>query len=194
VASFEAARTRLTASRPDVLVSAVRLGEYNGLHLAIIGRSRRPSLVAIMIGPPDAVVAREARNIGATFLAEPTTEEVFVAAVLTLLQEVGRNRRWPRKRVEDTVAAEYGESPARVVDLSYGGLRLEITDTDVAAGKPGSDLLVSLPAFGVSVDAALIWTERVPSGYLHCGAAINTSPTGVVAWRQIVDRIGFSIQ
>ena len=48
VSTFESARPKLTAATPDALVSAVQLGEYNGLHLAIVGRDRRPALVAIV--------------------------------------------------------------------------------------------------------------------------------------------------
>jgi DNA-binding response OmpR family regulator len=195
VATFEAARPRLTATSPDVLVSAVQLGEYNGLHLAIIGRDRRPALVAVVVGPHDAVLAKEAEQHGTTYIKEPTTEEALVSKLATLLQEVSRHRRWPRKHVADNVAAEYGESPARIVDLSYGGVRLEVADTGAAAPELGSGLRVSLPAFGVSIDTSLVWVERAPSGFLHYGAAVERmSPAVNTAWRQVVDRVGLSVQ
>jgi DNA-binding response OmpR family regulator len=195
VATFEAARPRLTTTSPDVLLSAVRLDEFNGLHLAIIGRDRRPALVAIVVGPADAVLAKEAEHHGATYLTDPMTEEALVAKLTTLLQEVSRHRRWPRKHVAETVRAECGESPARIVDLSYGGLRLEVADVGATAPELGSDLRVSLPAFGVSIDAALVWVERAPSGFLHCGAAVDKmTPAVTIAWRQVVDRVGFSVQ
>lgn len=195
VATFESARPRLTAATPDVLVSAVQLGEYNGLHLAIIGRERRPALVAIVVGPHDAVLAKEAEQHGATYMKEPTTEEALLSKLATLLQEIGRHRRWPRKHVAEPVTAEYGESQARIVDLSYGGLRLEVADSGAAAPELGSGLRVSLPAFGVSIDTSLVWVERAPSGFLHCGAAVDRlSPAVTTAWRQVVDRVGFSVQ
>src|SRR6185436_18692793 len=107
--TFEAARPRLTVTTPDVLISDVHLGEYNGLHLAIVGRDRRPALVAIVIGPSDAVLAREAEQHGAVYLNEPVTESSLVARLNTLVQEMGRHRRWPRKHVAEPVAAECGE-------------------------------------------------------------------------------------
>jgi hypothetical protein len=178
-----------------VLVSEVQLGEYNGLHLAIIGRERRPALVAIVLGPSDAVLAREAEQHGAVYLNEPVTEASLVARLNTLVQEIGRHRRWPRKHVAEPVAAECGEAPARIVDLSYGGLRLEVADAAAVAPELGSGLRVSLPAFGVSIDTALVWVERAPSGHLHCGAAVDRlSPAVTTAWRQVVDRVGFSVQ
>ena len=195
VSTFEAARPRLTATTPDVLVSAVQLGEYNGLHLAIVGRDRRPALVAVVVGPPDAVLAREAEQQGATYLTEPATEEALVSKLFELVQEIGRHRRWPRKHVTEPVAAECGESPARIVDLSYGGVRFEVADAGAAAPELGSGLRLNLPTFGVSIDTALVWVERAPSGFLHCGAAVDRlSPSVTTAWRQVVDRVGFSVQ
>jgi DNA-binding response OmpR family regulator len=195
VSTFEAARPRLTAASPDVLVSDVHLGEFNGLHLAIVGRDRRPALVAIVVGPPDSVLAREAAQHGATYLNEPATEDALLARLTTRLQEVGRHRRWPRKHVAETVTAEWGDASARIVDLSYGGLRLEVADADAKTPTPGSGVRVSLPDYGVSIDAALVWVERAPSGHLHCGASIDRlSPAVTTAWRQVVDRVGLSVQ
>jgi DNA-binding response OmpR family regulator len=195
LSTFEEARPRLTATGPNVLLTDVRLGEFNGLHLAIVGRDRRPALVAIVMGPSDAVLAKEADRLGATYLTEPVTEERLLAEIETLLQEVGRHRRWPRKHVTEEVRAEFGDSPARVVDLSYGGLRLEVKDVGATLPQPGSGLRVNLPAFGVSIDAALIWVGRAPSGTLLYGAAVDRlNPRTANAWRQVVDRVGFSIQ
>lgn len=195
VATFEEAHQRLKATSPDVLITQVRLGEFNGLHLAIVGQGRRPALVAIVIGAPDAVLVKEAESHGATYLTEPVTEEELVAQVTVLFQEVGQHRRWPRKHVADRVDVEFGESAARIVDLSYGGMLLEVADADVAAPELGSGLRVSLPAFGVSIDAALIWAGRGPSGLLLCGAALaEKDPSVAIAWREVVDRIGFTVQ
>ena len=195
VATFEAARPSLTAIGPDALVSAVQLDEFNGLHLAILGREIRPSLVAIVVGAADSVLAKEAEHHGAIYLVEPITEEELITKITTLLQEVGRRRRWPRKQVAETVRAECGESPARIVDLSYGGVRLEVADVGAPAPEPGSGFRVSLPAFDVSIDVELVWALRSSSGFLHCGAVVNRATPAVTnAWKQLVDRVGFSIQ
>jgi hypothetical protein len=178
-----------------VLVTDARLGDFNGLHLAIVGRSRRPTLVAIVLGAPDSVLAKEAELHGASYLEQPVTEEELLARVTMQLDEVGRHRRWPRKHVADHVDAEFNESTARIVDLSYGGLRLEVTDAAGHAPELGTDLRVNLPAYGVSVDAALVWVERAPSGQLQCGAAVaDLDPVAANRWRQVVDQVGFSVQ
>jgi len=193
--TFETARPRLTVGSPDVLISDVYLGEYNGLHLAIVGRDRRPNLVAIVIGPPDPFLAKEAGHHGATYLNEPATEDALLARLTPLVKDVGRQRRWPRKHVAEPVPAQCGESQAVIVELSYGGLRLEVADTGGAAPQLGSGLRVNLPAYGVSIETALVWIERAPSGVLHCGAAVEPlSPAVTTAWRQVVDRVGLSVQ
>jgi hypothetical protein len=49
--------------------------------------------------------------------------------------------------------------------------------------------------FGLSIETALVWVERAPSGFLHCGAAVDRmSPAVATAWRQVVDRVGISVQ
>lgn len=197
VATFAEARQRLTDTGPDVLVTDVRLGEFNGLHLAIVGQDRRPALVAVVIGASDVVLEQEAERQGAIYLTEPVTEEGLVAQVTVLLQEAGRLRRWPRKYVAVRVEVECGDSPARIVDLSYGGLRIELDAAapGVTVAEPGSDLRVSLPAFGVSVDTALVWVGRAPSGFLWCGAALaETNSNATSGWRDVVDRLGDRLQ
>lgn len=113
VATFEEARRRLTATGPDVLVTEVRLGAFNGLHLAIVGRARRPALVVIVIGPPDAVLAKEADQHDAIYLIEPKTEDALVARVATWFQEIARQRRRLRRQVTESASVECDESAAR---------------------------------------------------------------------------------
>jgi CheY-like chemotaxis protein len=195
VSSFEAARHKLPILDPDVLISDVRLGEFNGLHLVIVGRARRPTMVAIVLGAPDPVLAREAERHGATYLAEPVTEAELVAQVTMLLREAGRQRRWPRKHVADTVDVEVGVSAAHLIDLSYGGFRLEFVGSDAYIPDPGSAFRAHVRAFGVSVDADLVWSERASPGRFVCGAALaNPDPLVAVRWRQVVDQVGLSIQ
>jgi DNA-binding response OmpR family regulator len=195
VATFEAARPRLTATGPDALLSAVRLGEFNGLHLAIMGRDRRPTLVAIVVGASDAVLAKEAERHGATYLNAPVTEGALVTKLTALLHDAGRQRRWPRKQVAETVEVEYEDSTARIVDLSYGGVRLEVPHADASALERGSRYRVNLPAFQMSIDVELVWAQPGPSGVLQCGAAVNRTTSAITsAWKQVVDRVGYSIQ
>lgn len=65
---FSAARMAVERRPPDLLISEVRLGAYNGLHLAIIARGRHATTRAILIGPPDPVMEAEASRQHVTYV------------------------------------------------------------------------------------------------------------------------------
>ena len=52
---------------PSVLIAEVRLGDYNGLHLAL--RAKAGSIPALVLGNPDPVLEREAERLGVVYLA-----------------------------------------------------------------------------------------------------------------------------
>jgi DNA-binding response OmpR family regulator len=86
--SFQDARTSIAATHPlALLVTSVRLREYNGLHLVLRARSARPGLVAIVTAETaDPVLQGETERMGATFLVMPTTlDEVAAAVIRTIL-------------------------------------------------------------------------------------------------------------
>jgi DNA-binding NtrC family response regulator len=89
--SYEAARRVLDTAPVDVLVTALRLGGYNGLHLVIRAQSLRRDVAAIVISPfDDGVLQREADALGATFVQRPANMNEVRAAVL---RTVHRDRR-----------------------------------------------------------------------------------------------------
>src|SRR4249919_1454563 len=65
---FDTARRLLEVVAPDVLVADVKLGAYNGLHLAIWLRGRGLNTKAILIGQPDRVLQEEAARARAAYL------------------------------------------------------------------------------------------------------------------------------
>jgi len=66
VQTFAHAREQLQRS-PHLLISEVRLGDYNGLHLAL--RARSSGIPAIVVGKgEDAVLEREAHKLGAIYV------------------------------------------------------------------------------------------------------------------------------
>jgi hypothetical protein len=63
---FKSARQSLLEHRPAILVTDLRLGAYNGLHLACVANTTRIGTRTIVFGDPmDPVLAREAQRIGA---------------------------------------------------------------------------------------------------------------------------------
>jgi DNA-binding response OmpR family regulator len=79
--SFSSARALLVAAPPALLVTDVRLGIHSGLHLAILGRLRRPDMTVVVTSRfHDRVLQRGAEAIGATFVRKPmTTRKLFAA-------------------------------------------------------------------------------------------------------------------
>lgn len=84
--SFETARQRIVSSRPAVLVTPLKLGEYNGLHLVLRARTANPRLAALVtIDDRDASFKKDVQQMGATFVANPITPRELLAAVLRTL-------------------------------------------------------------------------------------------------------------
>ena len=65
VTTFAAAKA-LLETKPALVISELKLGEYNGLHLALKGRAL--GIPAIIVGPQDVVLQRDAEELGATYL------------------------------------------------------------------------------------------------------------------------------
>ena len=77
--SFEDAHEKLLIEIFDVLVTDVRLGEFNGIQLAVIAREKWPSMRIIVIsGFDDSVVKAEATRLNATYLLKPVSPEHLV--------------------------------------------------------------------------------------------------------------------
>jgi DNA-binding response OmpR family regulator len=90
VADFGAARAVLERQTPDLLISEVKLGAYNGLHLAIVARGSRAPTHAILIGPPDPVIEAEARRQDAVYLTTPASNQMVIEAATRILSDPKR--------------------------------------------------------------------------------------------------------
>lgn len=187
---FEAALSLVHAIPFDLLIADVRLRVDNGLKLIRLAREEQPAMAVIAItGFPDPVVEEECLRLGVAYLLKPLDLQGLLGIVTSQVSGMNRQRRWPRKRIAGGFAARVGDIPAKVVDMSYGGFRLEMAvpfGTDVPAS-----IEVSLMSFGLSVNAELVWTRRLPSsGTWTCGAALlETDSRTTRAWRVVVDAL-----
>ena len=82
--SVQEGRSVLEDTAPDLLITDVRLGAFNGLQL--IAMSPRPIPAIVTTGFPDPVLEAEARQFGAKFLLKP----IEPAGLLTLVAEMLR--------------------------------------------------------------------------------------------------------
>src|SRR5262245_21640249 len=81
--SFHEAKTLLSMKPPTVLITEIRLGEYNGLQLVLRGKAERPRMAAVVTSRfADSVLLADAEDLGATFVLKPTSREEIVAAVI----------------------------------------------------------------------------------------------------------------
>jgi DNA-binding NtrC family response regulator len=89
VTSFAAAKARLEDPL-SLLISEVRLGEHNGLHLAIHAQAR--SIPAIVIGDADPVLQRDAEQLSAAFLTYDADRSQLFRILDTLALDEGGDR------------------------------------------------------------------------------------------------------
>ena len=70
--TYEEAREHLRHEKPDAVVTDVRVGEYNGLQLALLFRRSSPDgRVVVVTGYDDAVIRRDVGDLHAQFLLKP---------------------------------------------------------------------------------------------------------------------------
>ena len=70
--TYEDAREHLRREQPDAVVTDVRVGEYNGLQLALLFRRRSPDgRVVVVTGYDDAVIRRDVGDLHGQFLLKP---------------------------------------------------------------------------------------------------------------------------
>jgi len=177
--TFAEARKLLIDWQPDVLVTSVRLREHNGLHLAIVSRLLSVLTKTIVIGYADPVLEAEARQAEALYLPDATTEDL-VAAVENAIQR--RERRWPRSRTNITARA--ADQVVQLVDLSYGGFRMEMPAGAALSASERFDLMVGSLRFG----ALPVWMKQQSiNERIWCGATVADDGESSHAWREFVD-------
>ena len=183
-ATFQEARRILRESPPDLLIADVRLGSFNGLQLVISGQHRIPAIV--ITGYADAVLEAEARRGGAEYLVKPFNPERLLMLIRSKLgdkpEAYAMPRRWRRKTV--ALPAQVGEQSARIVDVSYGGVKFEIRPGDGTAPPPTFQL--RLPN-DMSLQADLVWKTMVADDVWLCGAAVWPEEGTARQWFGLVD-------
>lgn len=171
----------------DLLVATVRLRGMDGLQFLAAARRRHPALTGILVGVEgDQALEADASRYDAAVLVRPVDPARFLMVVAERLAAVRGRQRWPRKTVGADMPVRVGGSPARLVDVSYGGLRLALYDDRFDLSSP---MTVTFPAAGLEVRAHLVWSSRASDGVTClCGAAI-AAEAPVADWRRFVDRI-----
>jgi len=80
--TLEEGKELADSGNPDVLLVDIRLGDYNGLQLAIRERINHPNRpVIVMTGHVDPVLEAEARRYGAEFVEKPIQPDRLIAMI-----------------------------------------------------------------------------------------------------------------
>jgi CheY-like chemotaxis protein len=132
---------------------------------------------------PD-VPARAERVGASAVLIKPCPLERLVIAIEAAVQRrFGGQRRWTRKSVGRGLPALVNNLPAHVINLSYGGVCVEV---DQCPPAPPSSLALTVPTAQVSLQADTVWVTRALDESWLCGAEI---PVASDEWRGIVDAV-----
>jgi DNA-binding response OmpR family regulator len=199
--TFADARQRLVLSKPDLLITAIRLAGFNGLHLVVSSRSTLPGTITVVThAVADPALQADAARHDAIYLVKPVDWTLFLNVVSGALAERGaprrsaRPRRWARTSPADRVDAALGITAATLLDLSYGGVRLELSARAADSSRRPQTLVVT--AAGVAVHARAVWTQGAgPDGPWWCGVEVQEpDPAADRAWRAFVDSVRPSLR
>jgi len=189
VGSLSTALHALTEDQPHLLLTDLQLTESTGLQLVAMNPRRIPAI--LMSEFPDHVLEAEARYLGADYIVTPVTPRALIDLVrqkLAAASETGfaPTRRWSRRLMADDWHVRVADSLARVRDVSYGGVCIEVQRVP-GAWLPMSFQLV-LPTTRSYVDVNIVWKRRDNDETWVCGAAVSDADR--MAWQRIVDSLG----
>jgi CheY-like chemotaxis protein len=178
----------LTDEHPDLLLVDIRLDAYNGLHL--VAMRPQPIPAVVLTGFADPAIEADARRLGAEFLLKPIAPPVLTALVQRLLSDSRSGhalaRRWPRKAVARAVRVDIaGAATARMLDVSYGGVCVEMHGTLESA--PPDRFRMFVPLSDTAVPVETVWSRRRDATTWLCGGMI--SDVAATSWRSVVDSL-----
>jgi DNA-binding response OmpR family regulator len=186
--TYEAAKRLLAIGSYDLFITDVRLRGFNGLNLVRQCSGDYPDMVIIiMTGYDESMMEIEASRYGATFVRKPFSSATLLSTVTECLAQVRRQRRWTRKRVLGGFRVVANGRPAAVVDVSYGGLRLELPNS----GSVPESFDVEVASIGLHLPVEKVWIKPSTDGAtVVCGASVAADATPAArTWRAIVDRL-----
>jgi len=187
--SVPAAIKLLSENPPDLLLVDIRLDAYNGLH--VVAMRPQPIPAIVMTGFADSAIEADARRLGAEFLLKPVSPNVLrtlIGRLLAVDSSGAHPRRWPRKTVADDIHLTIDDAEARVIDVSYGGVCVEVRPSSGSA-LPNSFQIV-FPLRNVSVPVEVVWARRRDASTWLCGGVI--AEESAAQWREVVDTLATS--
>jgi len=109
--TLHAAKQALIAEEPDLLITDIRLGAYNGLHLVLLATSEGVTRSLVHTDRPDPYLVREAQSIGAFF---ERTERLLHAVVGYIHYDLPQRDRRNSDRYDRRTAFRGGRRAADI--------------------------------------------------------------------------------
>ena len=145
-ATFEQATEIMARDPPDVLVTELRLGAFNGLHLIIRSRAHKLNTVAVIhTAHPDPVLEAEALRLNADYFKRPVDTPTLLAVIAQRLGHRPERRASSRRQINEPFHVTVEGSPAEIVDISDEGFRIEMRGQEIH-----SPLEISFPSLAAS--------------------------------------------
>jgi DNA-binding response OmpR family regulator len=80
--NFNDATIEIQMRPPEIVVTDIRLGDFNGIQLGFLSRDVRPDARLVIIsGWNDSVLRRDAVELGATFIQKPLRAAELLSAI-----------------------------------------------------------------------------------------------------------------
>jgi DNA-binding response OmpR family regulator len=186
--TLEEAYARVAEQPVDLVIAGNQIGSLSGLQFIVSCRARRPELTGILLAADrNRVPEMEAWRHGITPIILPLDAQHFLMTVAEKLAAIRRRQRWPRKRVQADVPVEVSGTPGRLLDVSYGGLRLEMAGESYDLR---THVQVDIPLASLRVNGELVWSVRGRDGTnCLCGISIIGEQHPVPMWRAFVDNL-----
>ena len=187
VGNVPSAMEAMADASPDLLITDVRVGMQNGLHVLAMAPKSIPTVV--VMEHTDSTLEAEARRLGADYVVQQIAPEALVSLIARMLEEAKgqgatnlARRAAPRRRLVIPVAIRVVDKPGRVLDVSERGVGFEVGVSSDGALPP--DVVINFVSIGQSVTAKLIWTLERDESTRICGASI--ADDALARWRALL--------
>ena len=185
--TVEDAYARIAQQPTDLVIAGTRVGSMNGLQFIVSCRTRKPDVAGMIIAAqPEHVSEMDAWRHGITPVFRPLDAEHFLMVVAEKLASIRQRQRWPRKKVTAYVPLQVGGARARLLDVSYGGLRFQLEGESYQLKSP---IRIDIPGSRLRVDAELVWSARAVDGASCLCGVMLLGRYPAHAWRAFVDRV-----
>ena len=147
-----------------------------------------PNRPLIVIGEAGPSRVGEPARRGVTYLARPLARDALLLAVALALGE-GRPARRSRRRHIARIHAAVDGVGAKLLDVSYEGIRLELPERHRLVLPPVFN--VRVPMFNLILEGRRVWVNNAmdrSAGAVWCGVRLSKHPERVtIAWHTLVD-------